>query len=370
MVILPSPRRVPPAGARSRPALRGISARAGLVAMLSGVLTFTVTPSPAGVTGASSATAGDSSPVGDNDAVAGCHMYANRRSFGVDCSTVSVGPGVDPKDILGDEGFPECWDVPLSTEQALDRGLRAPIDADGKYAEGQYAVEMCLAGVDRETLAGQGYLAQRVRWLAANTSLRQPPTERQAALILEKGACGRLDVALIAQPSTHPRVGQDVAFRVQPMNLDCRALVTETDLGTEVVGSGDAQGSPTLPDLDDNPDTVGPLRLDDPDGVGVVEMRGTVAGFQVHWESGRGCTCTTGNGEIPPSATPGTASGCWAVFDRSSASQPGEVYRLDVIVDWQIQYRRGAGGWVDWRRVSREYRLRMPVTEIQTLVVP
>ncbi|MFT4082977.1 MAG: hypothetical protein QM638_10355, partial [Nocardioides sp.] len=129
-------------------------------------------------------------------------------------------------------------------------------------------------------------------------------------------------------PSSHPRVGEQVAFfdgtadglRVRAGSVSLHAWVTR--LVVKPLGAGH-QGSVSCP------------------GSGVV--------------AGAGDT---------PGNTPG---GCWWKYVASSAGLPGDVYPVEVTAFWRVDSSVGGGSWTPFTRFTKSQVTRVPVTEIQTL---
>ncbi len=295
--------------------------------------------------GGESATSGSVSRSNGN-----CTMYANRRTFGFDCTT-ETGDVLSIREVLGSDALPGCWHDELPPGLVEEYAERAQLEHPGQA--GRYVLETCLSGIDPVTLTGTARFSHTIVWLPAD----EPPTRlsaNQRRLVNYQGACGRLEIALVAEPTELPRVAQDIAFRVQPLDRLC--------------GGGDN------PRRDANPDDVGPLFPGDVGLTrtgGITGMRARVAGFEVRPYPGTTCGWVRGLGpEITDLATPVNTSACWVRFPRSSATQPGGEYRMTVTVQWSIETQAPGGGWPRWELVEREYTQVQRVSEIQTLVVP
>jgi hypothetical protein len=275
-----------------------------------------------------------------------CTMYANRRTFGFDCTT-GTGDVLSIREVLGSDKLPRCWHEELPESLAAEYTDRARTVRAGEA--GRYVLETCLSGINPVTLTGTARFSHVIVWLPAGT----PPTRltaNQRRLVNHQGACGRLEIALVAEPTELPRVAQDVAFRVQPLDGLC--------------SGGD------LSRRDTNSDIVGPLF---PGDVGLARTGG-ITGMRARVRPFPGTSCGWVQGlgpEITDQTTPvNTLGACWVRFPRSSATQEGGEYRMAVTVQWSIETQAPGGGWPRWELVEREYTQVQRVSEIQTLVVP
>jgi hypothetical protein len=236
-----------------------------------------------------------------------------------------------PKEILGDEPVPGCWDEKVSDDELAAMGKSNVPGPDG-YT---YYWEHCLSGVDKKTKELEPGGMQISTELKARPNDKPPRTllTNQQALVDGKADRGNVPVPIaVVSPSDHPRVGMDVAFSnassgdffVRPQGAVIHAYVDHTYI--EPLGAG-----------------VSP-KIDCPGN-------GTVAKPGQQRVAGDGL--------------------CWYRYLRSSAGQPHDVYDVQITSHWVVEISPpGAEG--NYERLDdfmKTSTTRIPVTEIQALVV-
>ena len=297
------------------------------------------------LSGAAPASADPWDPGGGDDApvvtgtqrrqLGGCRIYGGQGGFGMRCGALTGG-GLSARAILGGDPLPDCWQEDLPGD-LVDQ--YAPQEQQRLAAgdRGRFVLETCLVGVDERTYTATpdfGF-TEKVEWLPAG----QPPeqlTANQRRLLAIWGDSRTIPLpSVVTSPTIRPRVGQDVAFSVR------------------------------------NGDEVGPIGFDRPGPGGVVRMQATLVYLRVVPEPGAAPVRCDGPG-IQVTATDTRQSrpeACWATYDRSSAAQPQQRYAVRAVALWLIQYQTG-GVWNDLTVVEKEQTALVPVSEVQTVVVP
>jgi len=300
---------------------------AGLVTVI-----VTATPAAAGGAGDGGGSGGSGSTIPITESSGGCSMYANRSSFGFDCVAGSS-QALSIREVLGGDPLPTCWHERLPATLAESYADAAA----AKGEDGAFWLRICLEGIDSETLTGTARFTRSVVWLAS----AEPPvrlTERQRLLVVYQGGDGSLASVVVTRP-VQPRVGQDVAFTVRPVDARLAA-----------------------------PTVVGPIG----EPGGALRMRAGVIRLQVEPEPGRYVACEGAGLEVAPGDTRLTRpDACWWTFARSSAAQPGRRYPVRALATWRVEYEGGAA-WLPLAAhiIGRDTTTQVPVSEIQTLVVP
>ncbi|MGL5811297.1 MAG: hypothetical protein ACRCYQ_15255 [Nocardioides sp.] len=81
-------------------------------------------------------------------------------------------------------------------------------------------------------------------------------------------------------------------------------------------------------------------------------------------------TCSGTGYRADPGETPATHDGCWYKYQKSSAAEPDNVYRLWMTAHWVVDLSVDGGAtWQRFNAFRKSQITTVPVTEIQTLVV-
>ena len=259
-----------------------------------------------------------------------CSIVSGPSYVGGVCAG-SVNESRSVKQILGDDPVPDCWDEKVSDEELAAMG-KHNVPGPGGYT---YYWSHCLTGIDKKTKVrepGGVHISTELNPIPNGTPPRTL-THNQQVLVDGFADRGNVPTPIAAvSPSDHPRVGQDVAFSnasdgdfyVRPLGAVIHAYVDHTYV--EPLGSGRAP------------------RIDCP-----------------------------GNGTVAePGQRPVEGDGlCWYRYLHSSAGQADDVYDVRITSHWVVEISATGepGSYERLDDFMKSATTRIPVTEIQTLVV-
>lgn len=267
---------------------------------------------------------------GRTGTVSHCAVVAVPSYLGVSCAGAADWGAKTVKQILGKDPVPGCWDEALSDTELSAMGLSNQAGPQGY----RWYWERCLHGIDPKTKTIQpGGISIDVGLTKIDNGQKTKQlTQRQQQLVAaEDNNAGVPAPVAGVTPSSHPRVGQWVSFVdgtadevVVPAGaVTLRARVTGLDVEPLGAGGGDEVSCP---------------------GTGVKAQAGD-----------------------SPATEP---AGCWYKYAHSSAAQPQEAYPVRMTAHWTVETSvPGGGGWVPFTEFTKSQTTRLPVTEIQTLVV-
>lgn len=259
-----------------------------------------------------------------------CSIVSGPSYIGGVCAG-SVNESRSVKEILGDDPVPDCWDEKVSDEELAAMGKHNVPGPDG-YT---YYWSHCLTGINKKTKVrepGGVHISTELNPIPNGTPPRTLTHNQQ---VLVDGFADRSNVPTpiaVVSPSDHPRVGQDVAFSnasdgdfyVRPLGAVIHAYVDHTYI--EPLGAGRAP------------------RIDCP-----------------------------GNGTVAePGQRPVEGDGlCWYRYLHSSAGQADDVYQVQITSHWVVEISATGepGTYEPLDDFMKSATTRIPVTEIQTLVV-
>jgi hypothetical protein len=269
-------------------------------------------------------------PPADHTTWHNCSIVSGPSYVGGVCAG-SASEGKSIKEILGEDPVPDCWHEPVSDAELAAMGQHNVPGPDG-YT---YYWYHCLTGINPKTKVPEpGGIHISTELVTLPNS--KPPltlTDNQQDLVDGRADQGNVPTPIaVVSPSDHPRVGLDVAFAnassgdfyVRPLGAVIHAYVDRT--------------------------TIEPL------GAGVAPKIGC-----------------PGNGTLAkPGQTPVDGDGlCWYRYVHSSAGQPNDVYDVRITSHWvvEISATGEAGTFERLDDFQKSATTRIPVTEIQTLVV-
>jgi hypothetical protein len=259
-----------------------------------------------------------------------CHIVSGPEYIGGVCAGASS-EGKTPKEILGKQPVPGCWDDPVSEDDlaAMDK---SNVPGPDGYT---YYWHSCLTGIDpktKEVEPGGMHIETNLKAIPNGT----PPetlTKKQRELVDGVADRGNIPVPVaVVSPSDHPRVGLNVAFLngskgdldVNPLGAFIHAYVDHTSI--QPLGK---DTSPTI-----------------------------------------GCP---GNGTpAKPGQTPVSGDGlCWYKYLHSSAGQVDDVYHVQITSHWVVEISATGlpGTFERLDDFDKSAISQVPVTEIQALVV-
>jgi hypothetical protein len=259
-----------------------------------------------------------------------CSIVSGPDYIGGVCAG-SKSQGKSPKEILGDEPVPGCWD-----EAVTDEDLAAMGKANVPGPRGiTYYWHSCLSGIDKLTKQLEPGGMQIKTWLIHLDNGTRPQTLLPNQQTLVDGVAGRENVptpVAVVSPSDHPRVGLNVAFlngtkgevNVYPLGAVIHAYVDHTwvePLGRDLAPKIGCPGNGT-------PAKPGQQRADG-DGL------------------------------------------CWYKYLHSSAGQPEDYYQVQITSHWVVEISpTGAQGTFEpLDQFTKSAITPVPVTEIQAIVV-
>lgn len=258
-----------------------------------------------------------------------CSVVSGPQYIGLACAGNSTDTRT-VKEILGPDPVPDCWDTPLTAAELSAMHLENKPGEDGWT----YYWERCLTGVrPNKTIEPGGMKIETELVRLPNDKDPKTLTKRQHDLVDGLDGNGSVPTPFAAvSPADHPRVGQNAAFwNSSPGEMTVNAGAVT--LRAHVVRT-----------------TIEPLGKDagarvSCDGNGTRVMRGQVP--------------TEGDGI------------CWYKYLRSSAAQVDDVYHVQITSHWAVDISAtGAPGtFVRFDEFDKSAITRVPVTEIQTLVV-
>ena len=171
-----------------------------------------------------------------------CHIVSGPQYIGGVCAG-SSSDGKTPKEILGDEPVPDCWDEAVTDPELAAMG-KANVPGPGGIT---YYWHSCLSGIDKKTKKVEPGGIQIKTWLIHLDNGTPPQTllpNQQILVNSQKGHGVVPDPVAVSTPADHPRVGLDVAFvnggdgelNVSPFGAVIHAYVDHT--WVEPLGAG------------------------------------------------------------------------------------------------------------------------------------
>ncbi|HET6166186.1 MAG TPA: hypothetical protein VFE07_05115 [Marmoricola sp.] len=258
-----------------------------------------------------------------------CSVVSGPSYLGLACA----GSGSDTrtvKQILGPDPVPDCWDTRVTDAELAAMHLENKPGEDGWT----YYWERCLTGVRPDkTLEPGGMKIETQLVRLPNGQDPKTLTKRQHDLVdgLEGNSSVPAPFAAVS-PADHPRVGQNAAFwnsSAGEMTVNAGAVT----LRAHVVRT-----------------TVEPLGKD----------------------AGATVTCAGNGTPVMRGQVPSEGDHiCWYKYLRSSAAQVDDVYHVQITSHWVVDISATGepGTFVRFDEFDKSAITRVPVTEIQTLVV-
>lgn len=259
-----------------------------------------------------------------------CHIVSGPDYIGGVCSG-SKSDGKTVAEILGKDDVPDCWDDPVSDEELAAMG-KANVPGPDGYT---YYWHRCLTGVNKKTKTVEpGGMHIETGLLPIPNGVKpQTLTANQQTLVDGQADSGQVPTPVaVVSPADHARVGLNVAFlngsagelEVTPLGAYIHAYVDHT----------------------------------------YIEPLGKDQGAKVD---------CPGNGTAAlPGQTPKKGDGlCWYKYLHSSAGQVDDVYHVQITSHWVVDISATGepGTFVRFDEFDKSAITRVPVTEIQTLVV-
>jgi hypothetical protein len=285
---------------------------------------FTTTPSPT-PTGDPSSDGGDPK----YGTVKNCAIVSSSSYLGMSCAGADNG-GKTVKQILGPSDVPVCWDEPLTEAELVAMNVENKPGPDGWT----YYWEKCLSGIDKKTKTiepGGVSISLGLKRILAGDAVKTLDN-RQWQLVKSLSRNGNIPVPVAGvSPADHPRVGVDVAFfdgtddelEVAVGGVVLRAHIESLDIEPLGPGAGDTVSCP---------------------GSGLVAQ--------------------------PGDSRTSRPRGCWHRYVRSSAGQPYDEYPVQITAHWTVEVSADGGAtFSPFNRFTRSAITRVPVTEVQALVV-
>jgi len=261
--------------------------------------------------------------------VKNCAIVSSSSYLGMSCAGADGG-GRTVKQILGPSDVPGCWDEKLTDSELVAMNVTNSPGPDGwTYYWGK-----CLSGIDpkTKTIEGDGIKITMGLIRIDNGDPVKTLDTRQWELVRGLANNSNIPVPVAGvSPADHPRVGGDVSF------------------------------------FDGTDDTV-------PVQVGAVLLRAQVTSIDIEPlgpERAPKISCP-GTGVVADSGdSPRTRpDGCWYRYPRSSAAQPQDAYPVQITAHWRVEVSADGGAtFTLFNRFTKSAITRVPVTEIQTLVV-
>jgi hypothetical protein len=244
----------------------------------------------------------------------------------------ATGDSLTYAQILGSEPVPDCW------HEEVPEDFTPPESHDELEPGGTWYLRTCLeSGINKHKQAdGPLRFSQEPEYVMPDEVLVLLPGQ-EIIVTGERNTRQIPEPFVQTSPSEKPRVGQDVAFYVPPSNT----------VGSTITVSGP--------------------------GIGTVQMRARQTELVVWPEGTRPAPvvdCPGGGIDVAATDTRESRPGaCWWSFERSSASQPGDTYPMQVEAAWVVEYN-GGGDWQVLGRFTRQQQIEQEVREVQTIVVP
>jgi hypothetical protein len=261
--------------------------------------------------------------------VKNCAIVSSTSYLGMSCAGSESG-GRTIKQILGSSDVPGCWDEPLTDSELVAMNVTNSPGPDGWT----YYWEKCLSGIDPKTKTVEGDGIKITVGLVRIDHGDPVKTldVRQQQLVDGYADQGNIPVPVAGvSPADHPRVGGDVSF------FDGTPDHLQVAFGTVVLRA-------RIESIDVEP--LGPGRspkISCP-GTGVVAHAGDTPQSRPH--------------------------GCWYRYTHSSAGQPQDAYPVQITAHWDVDVSADGGAtFTPFNRFTKSAITRVPVTEIQTLVV-
>lgn len=268
---------------------------------------------------------------GHEGTVGGCHAAIGPSYWGVRCpGGGSLGDSQSIKEILAGDPLPGCWGQALTDAELAQVGKENKEGKDGWT----WFWKKCLEGVDPQTLKPDNphVTVELYQQMHGSKDKLDVLTEHQQDLVDDYTKQSGVPAPIaVLSPSYRPRVYQDIWFRNGTAGEKSMSL-----LGVEMRGRV--------------------VRLDvEPLGEG----------------RGDGFACT-GNGETGAKGdTERTRPNCHYRYQRSSADEPGNVYRVRMTAHWVVDgYVGGVLTSPRFAEFTKSQITTVPVTEVQTVVVP
>jgi hypothetical protein len=261
--------------------------------------------------------------------VKNCAIVSSSSYLGMSCAG-SDHQGRTVKQILGPSDVPGCWDEQLTDAELAAMNVENSPGPDGWT----YYWEKCLSGIDpkTKTVGPDGIAISLELKRIDNGDPIKTLDAHQQDLVNGLARNGNIPAPVAGvSPADHPRVGADVSF------FDGTPDVVQVAVGTVVLRAH-------IESLDVEP--LGPG----------VEPKVSCPG--------------TGLVAGPDDTRAGHPGACWYRYLRSSAAQPDEVYSVQITVHWTVESSADGGAtFTPFNRFTKSAITRVPVTEIQALVV-
>lgn len=272
----------------------------------------------------------------------GCSIISSPSYLGLTCPGGTTDwDKKSIKEILKGSKLPKCWHEPMTEaeKEALDISDEDTVEGTKWYWE------YCLSGIDPKTLKPTGEIEITPSYDAFFPDQVITLDENQRRLIrYYSNGGGMIPYPLIGVSPSMPRVYSNIVF------YNAR---------------GDSEGQGLTPDVNKRPIKV--------TANGVV-LRARVVGITVNplGEGTRPAISCAGNGrKVLMEDTPETApQACWYRYTESSIHEDEMKYQASMTAHWEVDYQVNGGEWVPFNEFDKTKTTAIPVTEIQTVVVP
>jgi hypothetical protein len=277
-------------------------------------------------------TAGPPEQPAKTGSAAGCSLVAGPKYIGASCGSAKNRDGRTVKEILGDDPVPDCWQEPMTQKELDALGYENQAGPDGWT----WVWERCLTGIDKKTKrlqdGGIQISIEPKKW--PNGTAFTTLTHNQQELVELRGGDQMIPPPVaIVSPAYRPRVGQVVWFR------------------------------------DGTPDSETDFTVD----VGRVALHAHIVSIEVHplgWGKGDEFTCAGKGVRAGAGATVADHPQCHYKYEHSSATQEDRSYPVTVVAIWQVDLTVQGGASTVFATFEKSQVTALPVTEIQTVVVP
>jgi hypothetical protein len=296
------------------------------------------------------------SPTG-HATVRNCSLYANPNNFGYVCLGGDAGDVTTVKQILHGDPPPTCWDQPVSQSDAVSLYGLDPNPASPYY------LRSCITGLDlnRSVYYQPGLqLNQEIIEIAVNSPNCPLPLKQQD---LNNRRC-------VATLTNHQ---QQVVTFAKPDQADIPPVTLVTHPSTKIRTNVDSTYADRPLDAAGNPL---PDRIDkEADGVHLWAEMTEYKVLPYGPDGGHAVSCKVGpdNGlnddaqmTDPPCTGPPRLQ--WT-YTASSADQPEQAYPLRIQADWTVFYIDGAGQARRLATFEKYDDVKLPVYDVQALVV-
>jgi hypothetical protein len=307
----------------------GLCVAGGFLALggLGGTAEAKVTPPTPSPTATPTPSPGTDSPT--YGTVRNCAIVSSSSYLGMSCAGSADG-GRTIKQILGSSPVPDCWDEKLTDAELAAMNVQNSPGPGGWT----YYWEKCLSGIDpkTKTIEPDGIKITLGLERIDNGDPVKTLDARQWELVNGLARNGNIPIPVAGvSPADHPRVGGDVSF------FDGTTDTVQVAVGSVLLRAH-------VDSLDIEP--LGPGR----------EPTISCAGTGV----------VAGAGDTPQSRP----DGCWYRYTHSSARQPNDAYPVQITAHWVVEVSGDGGAtFTPFNRFTKSAITRVPVTEIQTLVV-